>query len=237
MGDGYELYNDFKSDDFFACYLDGQIMGFIGLHNEGAVGLLHIDKAHREKGFGYEMAAFMLAHQMEKGRIPYGQIYESNKASLELNASLGMELSEGRLYWVTNRKFITYKETKDFKADDIERLFLSVNWESGRYPEKLVKAMHNSTHVVSAWDRDRLVGLVRALDDGETVAFLHYLLVDPEYQGMKIGEELMKRILAHFENHLYVKIMTSNPKTIPFYEKFGFQIYDNYSAMVRRRGE
>lgn len=105
MGDGYELYNDFKSDDFFAGYLDGRIIGFIGLHSEGSVGLLHIDKAHREKGFGYEMAAFMLAHQMEKGRIPYGQIYESNKASLELNASLGMELSEGRLYWVTNMKF------------------------------------------------------------------------------------------------------------------------------------
>jgi len=43
--------------------------------------------------------------------------------------------------------------------------------------------MHNSTRVISAWDGDKLVGLVRALDDGETVAFLHYLLVDPAYQG------------------------------------------------------
>ena len=127
---------------------------------------------------------------------------------------------------------ITYKDTKDFSAKDIERLFLSVNWESGQYPEKLVKAMHNSTHVVSAWDGDRLAGLVRALDDGETVAFLHYLLVDPEYQGYAIGRELMKRILAYFEKHLYIKVMPSDPKTIPFYEKFGFQQYENYSAMV-----
>ena len=127
---------------------------------------------------------------------------------------------------------IAYKDTKDFRAKDIERLFLSVNWESGHYPEKLVKAMHNSTHVVSAWDGDRLVGLVRALDDGETVAFLHYLLVDPEYQGYAIGRELMKRILAYFEKHLYIKVMPSDPKTIPFYEKFGFQQYENYSAMV-----
>ena len=99
---------------------------------------------------------------------------------------------------------ITYKETKEFNVNDIERLFLSVNWESGRYPERIVRAMRNSTHVVSAWDKDRLVGLVRALDDGETVAFLHYLLVDPEYQGFYIGAELMKRILSHFENHLYI---------------------------------
>lgn len=54
--------------------------------------------------------------------------------------------------------------------------------------------MHNSTRVISAWDGDKLVGLVRALDDGETVAFLHYLLVDPAYQGQYIGDELMKRI-------------------------------------------
>ena len=127
---------------------------------------------------------------------------------------------------------ITYKETKEFSTEDIERLFLSVNWESGRYPERIVRAMRNSTHVVSAWDNDRLVGLVRALDDGETVAFLHYLLVDPEYQCFHIGAELMKRILSYFDHHLYIKIMPSDPKTIPFYEKFGFQSYDNYSAMV-----
>ena len=92
--------------------------------------------------------------------------------------------------------------------------------------------MRNSTHVVSAWDQDRLVGLVRALDDGATVAFLHYLLVDPAYQGKHIGEELMKRILSHFGDHLYIKIIPSDSKTIPFYERFGFRTYDNYSAMV-----
>ncbi len=130
---------------------------------------------------------------------------------------------------------IKYSETRDFDVKDVERLFLSVNWDSGKYPEKLVRALHNSTHVVSAWDNDRLVGLVRALDDGETVAFLHYLLVDPEYQGYHIGDELMKRILSFFNEHLYIKIMPSDPKTMAFYEKYGFKTYDNYSAMVIKR--
>ncbi len=127
---------------------------------------------------------------------------------------------------------IKYSDTKDFDAKDIERLFLSVKWDSGKYPGKLVRGMHNSTHVVSAWEGERLVGLVRALDDGETVAFLHYLLVDPEYQGLHIGDELMKRILSFFDGYLYVKIMPSDPKTRKFYEKYGFRTYDNYSAMV-----
>ncbi len=130
---------------------------------------------------------------------------------------------------------ITYSETKNFEIDEIRSLFLSVNWESGKYPEKIREGLKNSSHVISAWDGDRLVGLVRGLDDGATAAFLHYLLVDPAYQGQHIGEELMKRILSFYEDLLYVKIIPSDPKTIPFYERFGFREYDNYSAMVIKR--
>lgn len=127
---------------------------------------------------------------------------------------------------------IEYKDTKRFTEEELQRLFLSVKWESGNYPDKLVRAMWNSTHVISAWDGDKLIGLVRALDDGETVAFLHYLLVDPAYQGHHIGDELMKRILTYFEELLYVKVIPSDPSTIPFYNRYGFQQYDHYSAMV-----
>ena len=130
---------------------------------------------------------------------------------------------------------IRYKETKDFTPAELQRLFLSVHWESGRYPEKLARAMKNSTRVISAWDGEKLVGLVRALDDGETAAFIHYLLVDPAYQKEHIGSGLMNRLLAAYEDMLYVKIMPSDPKTVPFYEKFGFRQYDNYCAMEIKR--
>ena len=130
---------------------------------------------------------------------------------------------------------IEYKQTKEFSAAQLQRLFFSVNWESGKYPDKLVRAMNNSTRVISAWDGNKLVGLVRALDDGETVAFIHYLLVDPEYQGQHIGDNLMKQIMNFYENLLYVKVIPSDSKTIPFYERYGFRQYDNYSAMVRKQ--
>ena len=52
---------------------------------------------------------------------------------------------------------IEYKKTKEFTSEELERLFLSVNWESGRYPEKLVSAMRNSTKVISAWDGDMVL--------------------------------------------------------------------------------
>lgn len=127
---------------------------------------------------------------------------------------------------------ITYSTANQFTEEQLEKLFLSVGWESGKHPDKLVRAMKHS-YVVSAWDEDRLVGLVRGLDDDSTVAFLHYLLVDPEYQGRHIADTLMHMILDHYREKelLYIKIMPSDPKTIPFYERYGFACYDNYTAM------
>ncbi|WP_191013718.1 GNAT family N-acetyltransferase [Treponema zioleckii] len=130
---------------------------------------------------------------------------------------------------------IIYKETKDFTEIQIEELFRSVNWESAKYPEKLVRAMKNSSRVISAWDRDKLVGLARALDDGETVALIHYVLVNPKYQGLHIGYELVSRLISAYKDLLYIKVMPSEKKSIAFYEKFGFRQYDNYSAMVIKR--
>lgn len=130
---------------------------------------------------------------------------------------------------------IAYKKKKVFQKEEIEKLFLSVHWESGKYPDKIIKGLKNSSIIISAWDGEELVGLVRGLDDGETVGFIHYLLVNPQYQGQHIGEELMKRLMEEYKDLLYIKIMPSNPKTIGFYKKFGFEIYDNYSAMEVKR--
>ena len=46
---------------------------------------------------------------------------------------------------------------------------------------------------------------------------------------------LMEQLMAEYEDYLYIKIMPSDVGTIPFYEKFGFEIYDNYSAMEVKR--
>ena len=129
---------------------------------------------------------------------------------------------------------IEYRQTRDFTEEDLRRLFLSVGWESGRYPKRLVTAMRNSTHGISVWDGDRLIGLVRALDDGATIAFLHYVLVDQKYQGRHIGDELMKRIMKNFTDLLHVKVIPSDPGAITFYERYGFRQYDNYSAIVKK---
>ena len=55
---------------------------------------------------------------------------------------------------------IIYKDTHEFTSEELERLFLSVEWSSGHYPDRLVVAMRNYETVYSAWDGERLVAMV-----------------------------------------------------------------------------
>ena len=58
-----------------------------------------------------------------------------------------------------------------------------VRWVSGKYPDRPYRALMGSSTVFTAWDGDRLAGLVRVLDDSAMMAYMHYVVVDPAYQG------------------------------------------------------
>jgi len=125
---------------------------------------------------------------------------------------------------------IEYKNTRDFSPQELEDLFLSVNWSSGQYPEKLKIAMTNFETVWSAWDGDKLVGMVCAMDDGIMTAYVHYLLVHPDYQGKGVGKALIEKIKEKYESYLRIVIVVYNDK-IGFYESCGFERSDSSSPM------
>ncbi|MGN0813903.1 MAG: GNAT family N-acetyltransferase [Candidatus Coproplasma sp.] len=117
---------------------------------------------------------------------------------------------------------IEYSYGHEFNCGDLEELFCSVGWESGKYPEKLVEAMKNYKTVISAWDGEKLVGLMSAMDDGIMTAYVHYLLVNPEYQGANIGRTLMELTKEHYKDYVSIVLSAYTDKT-GFYEKLGFK--------------
>ena len=125
---------------------------------------------------------------------------------------------------------IVYKDTHDFSSEQLEDLFLSVEWSSGHYPEKLVTAMKNFETVFSAWDGDKLIGMICAMDDGIMTAYIHYLLVNPEYQDKKIGSELVRMAKEKYSDYLRIVVVAYNSE-LSFYEKCGFEKADNSSPM------
>lgn len=84
---------------------------------------------------------------------------------------------------------LTYTDVKKYTARDLQELFRSVGWLSANYPERLKKALDNSETVFTAWDDEKLVGLVNAIDDSELTAYVHYLCVNPIFQGQGIIAE------------------------------------------------
>lgn len=116
---------------------------------------------------------------------------------------------------------ITYKETHDFTSKELENLFLSVEWSSGHFPDKLVVAMKNFKTVYSAWDGDKLIGMICAMDDGIMNAYVHYLLVNPEYHGRMIGRTLVSMAKEHYKDYLRVAVIAYDDE-LHFYEQCGF---------------
>lgn len=118
---------------------------------------------------------------------------------------------------------IIYKSTKSFSPSDLERLFLSVNWQSEKYPDKLATAIENYKTVFTAWDGDKLIGLISAMDDTVMTAYIHYLLVDPEYQKLGVGRMLVEMIKIHYADYLKIALI-AEADAIRFYERCGFEL-------------
>lgn len=126
---------------------------------------------------------------------------------------------------------IEYTEDKKFTRDEVQSLFLSVGWVSGQYPSRLFKALMHSPTVITAWDGGCLVGLVRLLDDGELVAYMHYVLVHPDYHGRGIAREMLERVKEKYKDYLYIEVMPEESKNAAFYERFGFHVMPGGVAM------
>lgn len=126
---------------------------------------------------------------------------------------------------------ITYTEEKKFDNKSVVDLFSSVGWVSSQYPTRLYKALMHSSTVITAWDGDRLVGLVRVLDDSELVAYMHYVLVHPDYHGQGIAGTMVEMVKEKYKDYLYIELMPEERKNAAFYEKHGFQIMEDGVAM------
>ena len=118
---------------------------------------------------------------------------------------------------------IRYDNSKEIDRNSLRDLFLSVNWDSGNYPDKLQEAIWNSHAVVTAWDGGKLVGLVNSLSDGVMTAYFPNLLVRPDYQKQGIGKRLVESILEEYKTYA-LKVLIAYDDTVDFYKKCGFEV-------------
>ena len=130
---------------------------------------------------------------------------------------------------------IYYCRGRQIAEEDLKELFASVGWLSAQYADRLVKVMKTAGTVISAWQDNRLVGLIEVLDDGELTAYVHYLLVHPQFQHRGIAAHMLEVVKKIYQDYLYLILLSEKTDTIPFYEKHGFTVIDDSTPMQIRR--
>lgn len=78
----------------------GELVGFIGEHDEGAIGMLEVFPEHRRRGYASELAGFAVNRMLSLGRVPFSQVVLGNEPSFAMHRKLGWTVLPGVQCWV-----------------------------------------------------------------------------------------------------------------------------------------
>nr|WP_300838495.1 tRNA (guanosine(37)-N1)-methyltransferase TrmD [uncultured Acetatifactor sp.] len=84
----------------YGAFLEGRQVGFVGIHDEGSLGMLFVEESFRGRGIGASLEAWAVNCMLEKGWIPYGHVAEGNEASARLQERLGFYKAEKSFWWL-----------------------------------------------------------------------------------------------------------------------------------------
>ena len=115
---------------------------------------------------------------------------------------------------------------------ELEALFVTVDL-GNRKGAKLRRAFEKSAHVCLAYERERLIGVCRAITDGEYHAFIYDVAVHPSEQGKGLGRALMQRLLGKLP--VWRIMLVAEDDARGFYRTLGFKPYGDVMALRDRR--
>ena len=118
-------------------------------------------------------------------------------------------------------------------------LYDSVGWSAYTCePDRLERAAAASLAVFTAWDGPHLVGLLRAVGDGETILYIQDLLVAPAWQRRGIGRQLVEFCLENYSQVRQKVLLTDNTEgNLAFYRACGFVPSGDYGCTALLRME
>ncbi len=84
----------------YGAFDEDRLIGFVGMHEEGSMGMLFVEEEYRRKNIAVSLESFMINLQLTNGVTPYCHIIEGNEASLRLQEKLGLYFSDIPLWWM-----------------------------------------------------------------------------------------------------------------------------------------
>lgn len=117
---------------------------------------------------------------------------------------------------------IKYKLTKKINPKHILELYKSVNWidkkKGIRTGKSISFAYENSQIVISAWDKNKLIGIIRALTDKKVSGVIFGLLINKNYQKKGLGKKLLNKCMSKYPKIRWY-VWAGNSKAEGFYKK------------------
>ncbi len=96
-------YSGFQSDEevrqmleaglILGGFEDGELVGFVGEHPGGAIGMLEVFSEHRRKGWGLALESAKINQHLSQGWTPWCEVFSNHKASLKLQRKLGLKVT------------------------------------------------------------------------------------------------------------------------------------------------
>lgn len=129
---------------------------------------------------------------------------------------------------------INFYNSKKINREQLEKLYNDVEWYAYTQDlECLQQAIEQSLEVVSAWNGEELVGLIRIVGDGLTIIYIQDILVLNTHQNRGIATQLMQQVMERYESVRQKVLLTEEaPDVRHFYEKNGFQSCDKGSLVA-----
>ena len=123
---------------------------------------------------------------------------------------------------------ITFSNEKHIDKEQLEKLYNDAEWYAYTNDlELLQQAINESLFVLTAWEDDNLVGLIRVVGDGLTIIYIQDILVLKEYQNQGIATEILQHVLNKYDDVRQKVLLTDEaPNVRHFYEKNGFESCD-----------
>src|SRR5699024_12687232 len=94
---------------------------------------------------------------------------------------------------------ITFSNEKHIDKEQLEKLYNDAEWYAYTNDlELLQQAINESLFVLTAWEDDNLVGLIRVVGDGLTIIYIQDILVLKEYHNQGIVNEILQQVFNTF---------------------------------------
>ena len=118
---------------------------------------------------------------------------------------------------------IAYSFDKRPTADQIIELYDNAGLPRPTHDkERIQKMFDHSNLIVTAWDKELLVGVARSITDWVWACYLSDLAVRKEYKKTGIGKQLINLTKEKVGNQSMV-LLVSVPTAMEYYPKVGFK--------------